>query len=119
MKVEIRVMQLQVVNARAAHQPHAAGKRQGSAPLQASEELPPWFQSSSLQNWKKTHLHCFKPSGLRHLAMTTLGNWQSIFLFVTFLKNKKVLNNFLKTLKYPEIHFSFQVSLWHKQYVFS
>lgn len=41
MKVEIRVMQLQVVNARAAHQPHAAGKRQGRAPLQASEELPP------------------------------------------------------------------------------
>ena len=56
MKAEIRVMQLQAMNAKAAHQPHAAGKRQGRISLQVSEEcalLPPWFQSSSLKNWKK------------------------------------------------------------------
>lgn len=41
MKVEIRVMQLQAMNARAAHQTHAAGKRQGRTPLQASREHGP------------------------------------------------------------------------------
>lgn len=41
MKVEIRVIQLQAMNAKTAYQTHAAGKRQGRIPLQVSKEHGP------------------------------------------------------------------------------
>lgn len=106
MKAEIRVMQLQAMNAKAA-QPTTCSWEE------AREDFSPGFRRAWLcchldfrvlaSRTERNTLSLFQAPGLRHLATTTPGNCQSIFLFVPFLKNKKVLNNFFKILKYPEI----------------